>query len=252
MVPSGRVSVPGIFSTRSTPKIHLQAREALFVMRFFSRSREHLRIVGLGRVGIAADLVAELAAEHLVGGHVVDLAGDIPQRHFDAADAAALPGVSAELLDLAKDFVYVAGILSEDDALQHQRIVLARAVANFAETVDALVGIDPNDRARIGAPTTVATRMSVIFRSDGFRVGIDVLLIRLELLIRPESGCGGRAKRFEESAAVGGGRAADEFFTESFICRLFCRDSIAVGDITGYELRLPLRLPALAEPEFGA
>ena len=47
-------------------------------------------------------LVAELAAEHLVDGDVVRLARQVPQRHLDAADAAALPRVPPNCLILRK------------------------------------------------------------------------------------------------------------------------------------------------------
>ncbi len=40
----------------------------------------------------------------------------------------------------------VAGVLAEDAALQEQRIGLDRAVAQFAESVDSLIGVDANDR----------------------------------------------------------------------------------------------------------
>ena len=74
------------------PQIHLEPGEAL-VLAQLQALAVHLRIVRFGGVGVAADLVAELAAEHLVDRHVVGFAGQIPQRHLDAADAAGLPRV---------------------------------------------------------------------------------------------------------------------------------------------------------------
>ena len=74
------------------------------------------------------------------------LAGQIHQRHLDAAHAAGLPRVAAELLDLAEDLVDVAGVLAEDAALEHQRVGLAGAVAHFAVADQALVGVDADQR----------------------------------------------------------------------------------------------------------
>jgi len=59
---------------------------------------------------VSADFVAEFAAEELIDGGVVGFAGEIPEGHFDAADAAALAGVEAELFDFAEEFVDVAGV----------------------------------------------------------------------------------------------------------------------------------------------
>ena len=77
---------------------------------------------------------------------------------------------AAELLDLAEELVDVAGVLAEQPALQHQRVVLAGAVAHLAEAVDALVGVDPDERARHRRARTVSARRSVIFRSEGLEL----------------------------------------------------------------------------------
>ena len=106
-----------------------------------------LGIVAMGRVGVEPDAVAELAAEHLPARHAPRLPGQVHARHLDPAHAAGLPSVAAELLDLPKDLVDVAGVLAEDAALQHQRVRLVRAVAHLAPADDALIGVDANERA---------------------------------------------------------------------------------------------------------
>ena len=109
-------------------------------------------IVGLGRVGVEADAIAELAAEHLPARNAPGLAGEIHQRHLDAAHAAGLARVVAELLDLPEDLVDVARVLAEDAALEHQRVGLAGAVAHFAAADEPLVRVDADERARHRRP----------------------------------------------------------------------------------------------------
>ena len=86
------------------------------------------------------------AAKHLIGRDVPRLARQIPERHLDGDDAAGLPRVAAELLQLAEDLVDAAGVLAEDAALEKERIGLTRAVADLAVARDALVGVDADDR----------------------------------------------------------------------------------------------------------
>ena len=64
-------------------------------------------------------------------------------------------------------------------ALQHQRVVLARAVAHFAEPVDALVRIDANDRARHGRAYDGGHPHVRDLQVRRFGVRVDVLLVRL-------------------------------------------------------------------------
>jgi hypothetical protein len=92
-------------------------------MARFEALAENLRVVGFGGVGVAADAVAKFAAEHLVYRHVISLARQIPQRHFQGAHASALARRTAELLDLAEDFINVARVLAQNAALQFERIV---------------------------------------------------------------------------------------------------------------------------------
>src|SRR5471032_2855207 len=178
-------------------QIHLQPGEALLLAQAQPLSVD-LRVVRFGGVGVASDAVAELAAEHLVHGYVVDLAGDIPHRHFDGADAAALPRRAAELLDPAENLVHVAGVFIEDAAFQHERVVLAGAIAHFAQAIDALVGIDADDGARHGRAADGEHPQVRDLQSRGLGIRIDVLRESIEGLVRPETGAQRSADAFKE------------------------------------------------------
>src|ERR1017187_1330731 len=119
-------------------------------MASFEPLAEYLGIGRFGGVGVASDLVPELAAQHLVDGNVVGLSSQVPKRHLDGADAAALARLAAELLDLAKKFVDVAGVLAQQPALEQERVILAGAIPHLAQAVDALVGIDADQRTGHG------------------------------------------------------------------------------------------------------
>ena len=80
----------------------------------------------------------------------VGLTGQVPQCDLHTADAAALTGVAAKLLDLAEDLVHIAGVLADDTALEHQSIGLGSGVTDFAVAFDALVGHDLHNGAALG------------------------------------------------------------------------------------------------------
>src|SRR5437764_191042 len=71
-------------------EVHLQPGEAL-VHALLQTLAVDLRVVGLGCIAIGANLVAVLSTEHLIDGHVVCFAGEVPEGHFDTAHAARLP-----------------------------------------------------------------------------------------------------------------------------------------------------------------
>jgi len=120
--------------------IVLEERESL-LDPFFQAGHLAIR-----RVGIQPDAVAVSTAQHLIHGHAVCLARQIPQRHLHAGDAAALPSMAAELPDLLEQPLHVARVLSQQAALEHQRVFLAGPVADFAIAADALIGVDANQR----------------------------------------------------------------------------------------------------------
>ena len=123
-------------------QVHLEKGKA--VVHPFLERFAHRRAGGLVddvRIAVHADLVAESAAKHLIDGHAVRFAGQIPQRDLDPAHAAPLTGMAAELLDAAKQLVDVAGVLAQQPAFGDLRVDLVRAVAYFAKANQSLVGI---------------------------------------------------------------------------------------------------------------
>ena len=128
-------------------QIHLQPGEAHFFLAGFQARGVFLDVFRFLCVGINANLVAEFSTQHLVDRHAIHLAGDIPKRLFHGDHATGLPRVTTELLDLLKDVSDAKRILAYDAALQKERVGGAGAVSNFAEPIDALVGIEPDDGA---------------------------------------------------------------------------------------------------------
>ena len=122
-----------------------------------NRSLEFMphRLTGrfIGRITIHADGIAEFAACEHISGNAISLARQIHQRHFDTAHASPLPRVMTKLLDLAKEFIHIAGILAKQATLEHQRISLARAIAYFAIAAQTLIGIDADDRETASLPS---------------------------------------------------------------------------------------------------
>src|SRR5690606_27112590 len=98
------------------------------------------------RIAIDADAIAELAAEQLIARHAIGLADQIHQRDLDAADTARLAAVAAEALDRLEQVFDVAGVLPDEKMLEPQRRIGIGTVTHFAEPIDALVRVDPDDR----------------------------------------------------------------------------------------------------------
>ena len=108
--------MPGSLFDKIDAEIHLQEGKALLGHALLQTVGENFRVVRFRGVCVAADLVAEFSAKHLIRRHVIDFAGDIPQRHLHAADTAALSRMSAELFDFAEDLVDIAGIFVRGSA----------------------------------------------------------------------------------------------------------------------------------------
>ena len=179
----------GFVLDQPNSEVHLEKGVA-HVEPGFHALRVHGRVGGHAGVGVKPDLVAELAPQHLAGGNVVSLTRQIPQRHLDAADPATLPGMSAELLDLAKDSIDVAGVLAQYAALECQGVLLARPVTNFTEPNKPLIGVNLDDRATEWR----------IFDGRNAQVG-DLQLRRPRHLIHALHGC--FEIRFPQEAARG-------------------------------------------------
>ena len=121
-----------------------------------------------------------------------------------AAAPAALPRLTAELLDLAEYPVDVAGVLAQDAALQHERVVPARAVPHLAEAVDALVGVEADDGA--GHRRTGDDQHPHVgdLQLRRFGVGVDVLRKGLQRVVSPEAEAHGSGHALKERAPPAG------------------------------------------------
>ena len=81
---SGTERAPGTSRMSSMPKsIFRKVKPALHALLEALALRDLPSFMRVG-VGVEADAVAELAAEHLVDGHAVGLAGQVPAGHLDA------------------------------------------------------------------------------------------------------------------------------------------------------------------------
>src|SRR5215813_10410671 len=119
----------GDVAQQADAEILLQKRDALIHSRFQAFAghcavgmpvllEQLLAGSGFGRVGIEARLVAEFAAQHLIGRNAVSLASQIPQGHLNAAYAAGLARRRSELFNLAENLVHVAWVFAEDARLE--------------------------------------------------------------------------------------------------------------------------------------
>ena len=153
--------------------IHLEEFEA--VVHAALEALAHFSAVG-DRVGIAINqhFVAEFAAGQLVGWHTVGFAGQVEERHFDAADAAALPPVEAKLFDRAKELVYIAGVLAQQARFEQQRVGRAGAIAHVAVAADALIGIEAQQRDVKRQCPEIDDAQVGDFEVGWARVGVDV------------------------------------------------------------------------------
>ena len=171
---------PGNLLHQVDAHVHLQPGDAHLFLAGLQALGENFRVLGFVGVGVNSDAVAKLAAQHLVDGHVVHFAGDVPEGLFDGHHAARLPPVEPELLDLLEEISNIERVLIQQAALEKQRVGGAGAVADFAQSIDALVGVEADDGARAWSR----------FRHDGHAkigdlergragVGVDIPLGRL-------------------------------------------------------------------------
>src|SRR5581483_4824778 len=128
-------------------EIHLHPRES-HLFAFLGAAAVFGGIFRLGGIRINTNLVTPFAAEHLEDGDVIDLAGNIPERHLHCAHAAGLASVAAELRDFLEEIVDAQRILAEQSAFEHHGILRAGDVAHFAQAIDALIGVNADERAR--------------------------------------------------------------------------------------------------------
>ena len=155
-IAQGSVDRPRLIQQQPDAQIHLQECKA-HLHAFFQR-QPHV-VAGVPsvhiRVAVQTHLIPEFSAQKLVHRHAVSLARQIPQGDLNAGHAAALPGRPAELLDLVKDPIHVAGIFSQQPAFEHQGIGLAGGVPHLAKAGYALIGVDAQQRAALRRPHNV-------------------------------------------------------------------------------------------------
>ena len=101
-------------------------------------------------VAVNAHLVAEFAAQHLPQRDAPRLAGQIPQRDLDAADAAALTGGAAKLTNAAEELIDIAGIFADQTGFEHQRIGCAGSISHLSVADQTLIGVNLDQGAMLG------------------------------------------------------------------------------------------------------
>ena len=107
------------------------------------------------RVTIAADPVPVFPAQHLIDRNAVRFTSQIPQGDLQPADAAALAGWPPKLLHPPKKLFHITGIFPQDAAFQHLCKDAIAAVPDFAETDNALIGINLHQSTVHGGPDDV-------------------------------------------------------------------------------------------------
>ena len=168
-VPTGATTAPGKSHDLAEAEIHLQESDSRVPCAPSGACRSPCRSACCASVSqYMRDAVAELAAKHLVDRDAVGLAGKIPQRDLDRRDAAALPAVSAELLDprgtagrCRTGSRRAAGSSTSAHRSRWRRHALRRD-RRFPGWCRSSTSAEVN-----GAPTISATRMSVMRSSDG-------------------------------------------------------------------------------------
>ena len=139
------LTAPGAFADQPGAQVHLEEGEA-HLLPAFELLGEDLGVLALVGIAVDADLVAVLGADQPPGRHAVDLAGDIVQRHIDRAVAAAHALLVGEVANAVERRFDGERVPAHQVRLEHQRGAFAAGVAHLAEPVDALVGIDADDR----------------------------------------------------------------------------------------------------------
>src|SRR5260370_37994371 len=74
--------------------------------------------------------------------------GHVQEPHLHGDDTAGLARDAAELRNFLKEVVDVERVLANDAALENHGVLIVGHIANLAQTVHTLIGINANDRAR--------------------------------------------------------------------------------------------------------
>ena len=151
------IETAGLVEHKLDTKVHLQEGEALFHSLFESVAHVCAGVLAVNvRIAVNSHLVAELATEKLIKRYAVSLAHDVPKSKLNTGNTAALSGMTAKLLDSSEELVNVAGILTENSALEHKRVCGAGSVSDFTVANNTLVCINFNKRAVLRCSIDVA------------------------------------------------------------------------------------------------
>src|SRR5690606_30360393 len=163
-------------------EVHLQEGESLLENPLVHTCRKLIFTPSLRCVCVQADLVSVFSSKQLITGHVISFAYNIPQSHLNGTNTSTLTGMKTKLLDPLEYHLHITGVHTEDAALEEHGITPGCSVTNFSQTVDALVGIDPDHRTacmtihdngipHVGNLKIRRCRIAINFRS-GLRQGI--------------------------------------------------------------------------------
>ncbi len=165
-------------------KVHLEHGVAVLLnahLQGFAHVQTRVLAVDVG-IAVHADLVAELAAQHLIDRNAVGLARDIPQRKLHTANAARLTGLTAVLLDAAENLIDVAGVFANEETLEHLRVELSGAIAHLTIARDALVGLNAQQGAVHGSADDVNKTHVRDAKITGLGVRVDMGKSLFEIL----------------------------------------------------------------------
>lgn len=110
----GCVETAGLIEKVLNAQVHFEKGEALLyaLLKCKSHIVSGMLAVYIG-IAVHSHLVAEFAAEQLPERYAPCLACQIPEGDFDAAYAAALTRMSAELLNSSEELVNVTGVFTD-------------------------------------------------------------------------------------------------------------------------------------------
>ena len=136
-----RGETPFLLHQEFDSEIHLEEGVSLF--HPVDQCPAHVAPTAFG-IGVAVNShpVAEFPAQQLPDRDPPRLAGEVPQRNFNAADAPRLSGRPAELFDPTENLVDVAGILTENAALEHRGVGAAGGVTHLTVPDQSLIGVE--------------------------------------------------------------------------------------------------------------
>src|ERR1035437_2690832 len=127
------------------PDVHLEKGKPR-LLAFHHALGVNLGAGTLRGVAVAANAVAILGTDQPPDRYAIDLACDVVQSDIQGAVTAAEPPLVGEIADAIQNGFDIQRVLAQDVRFENQRHALISCIANLAQTIDALVGVDPDDR----------------------------------------------------------------------------------------------------------